>query len=293
MARIRKPEKVPTRTEEKRQPEVVEKKPDVTKSDDLRAVRLTLPSVGKTYGGKSEVLVRPPEFDEVCFLAEMNGVNYEDSLSRLIAAVVLDCPVSPEDMTCGDRVHLYLWIRSQVDPSYTFPTVCSSCTNVDRDYPLQISDIPIKSLPDEYEHPKEIKLPVSGKVLQLRAETGKDKALQVDLVSKGFRELAARCACVVVSVDGRPTNPNLLVDTCKAITKLAPQDGLVISEFLRWVDHGPDFANVPVKCRKCETEYRTVLPFRPEFYFPTSAAFRSLRDAIHGSSVREECVSGD
>jgi hypothetical protein len=276
MVKIRKPNK-------KKEAPVVA----AAESIDLAAISLTLASHGRDYGDwmpEGVVKIRPPLFLEVKYFAQMNPTNYEENITELLKALIASPMIDPLDLTAGDRTHLHLWVRGQVDPFYRIKVMCPFCSHVDEAYDFPIESVPIKEIPEQYSSPFELDLPGSGSKVVLRLETGRDRLKRPELIKMGFSEYHARLAFSVMLIDGKVVDPE---KACQWLVALPPKDGLMISEFAKWSDHGPDFKGCSMKCRKCERNSQMALPFRLDFYQPSVSAARSLGDAVDRRAVRE------
>jgi len=263
---------------------------------DVSTVELRLPSGGVDYGSLCDgtVQVRPPRVKEVEFLADMNPENYDEMLTRMIRSLVVS-PVAldPRAMTIGDRQHLHVWTRAQIDPIYRFEAGCPNpkCGHVNEKFELKIESIPIKSVPDKYATNMKLTLPRSKSVVAVHLETARDRATCESMQDKGFAEWGARRALVITSVDGRQMSAE---EKCEWFRGLGAGDDSFMTEYLKWQVHGPDFANCPFKCGKCGEEGVISMPFRLEFFMPTVQSANTFEQAIRGGDdVEDGGVPGD
>ncbi len=258
----------------------------------LKGVKVGLPSRGIPYQEimkGDEVLIRPPSFGEVKFIAQMNSSSFEEHLTTILSRLLLEPKIDPWLLTNGDRSFLHLWVRAQIDPFYYLQIVCPECSHVDQEYPLSLDSIPLIVLNQDYQGPVELELPVSKKKVVVRLDTGQDEREVQEWEEKGLDKWASRVSSIIVSAEGKALSFKERYDWLDD-PALPPSDGLFIREFLSWCFHGPDYTSCPLKCRKCGEAGSFRLPFRPEFYLPTVQYKGIVRDAVHSFAVRERCV---
>lgn len=267
--------------------------PKASASDDeLRSVTLKLPSECKDYPepARGDFELKPPTVAEVEFLAGMNEDNYDDLVTKMLSRLILKPSiVDSADLTVGDRQYLHLWTRAQIDPVYQFDAICPNpkCKEkVNKNYRLNISDIPLVPTPSEYKASMKLTFPKSKKKVQVRLETGRDRMNCTSLVAAGHAKWSARRSQIILSIDGRPlASPE---EKLTALRSLPAGDDMFMGEYLAWQKHGPNFGDCPFKCNHCGKEARIKMPFRLEFYLPTLHAAAALRAAVGGGVDGED-----
>jgi hypothetical protein len=250
-------------------------------SEDIRGVWVELPSRGFPYDEVKDgkLLVRPPRVMELEVLVEMNEENYEDVLTRVLSSLILKPKIDPETLTTGDRAYLHLWMRLQVDEIYKVTITCPTCAFVNEGYDLQIEkSVPVLSVDDDYKGLTDVELPGGPPVITLAPPRKCDltKAQEIGGV-------AMLGAGAIRMVDGKPVTVD---EAIKWLRNRDMADGIFVSEFCRWVDHGPDFEHCAFTCKKCGKEDKITLPFRPEFFLPTVRVAGTIGERVRSGVVR-------
>ena len=260
-------------------------KPVPVKKELVPGVVLGLPSLGKDYEGEAHenrFHMRAPLVAEVEFFAELTPENYENSLTEILRALIASPQIDPSMLTDGDRTFLYLWVRAQIHPSYHLTVTCRMCGKVHPEYPYQISSIPLKPVPAGYEGPKTLTLPISGEKASFRMRRGADEDAVSVLKEAGVKKFTA-VNCVTLHRVGDETFERDPFAKAEWFRSLAVGDAMHVHELNKWLQHGPEFSACPFVCPTCNRESKFVLPFRPEFFFPTVPFRGVFGDAVDGS----------
>lgn len=270
-----------------KKPEVVPEKPVEPKLEDvMRAVSVTLPSMGKTYGDlipDGVVSIKPPSTNEVEFFVEMNGPGYEKKLTQLLQMLIVEpAGLNPIKLTSGDRTFLHVWTRAQLHDSYVINVVCPACSKFHQSYYYKLADIPVLEIDSDIEKETELELPVCKSKVTLRITTGEDDQAADKLIADGIKKWTAKRSISISKIDGNVVD---YLGAAMWLGKKPGQDSIFVDAFQKKTYHGLDFANAPFTC-ECGTESLIKLPFRPEFYFPSLPFERLVGDAVVSSSLR-------
>lgn len=213
---------------------------------------IDLPSKGKFYSGK--VKVRPVKFEDEKALAsaKSSSINTKDILlSRCVEGV------SPSDMLLIDKLAILIRLRAiSYGQTYTAITICPAC-NEENELNINLLELPINQIPDNFTNPTEITLPITKKKVIVRLPTGADEdhiASQENLLENLWR--------FVMSVEGNPdktvinkflNHPKMPVRDIRAILNaLAPEYGVSLK--------------FKYKCSSCKTISVVDAPIGADFF---------------------------
>jgi len=220
---------------------------------------INLPSKCLIYEGidPSQIKIRAYQGKDEVFLAEINPTNIERKFFQVLNNVLTG--VDPRTLTLGDRLYIIIW---ECINSYTeivkIKTMCSYCLK-EVEVSVDLRELEVISLPDDFKQPYEVKLP-SGKIVHLRLLTIQDEIEIEDFEKNTDSSFLYRYARSVVS------DKNVL-ERMKELEDLSGKDLTVIRAFHEKFYHGPNM-NAKVKCPKCDKEDEVEVPFRLDFVFP-------------------------
>ncbi len=229
---------------------------------------INLPSKCLPYDGvkPEDVMVRAYQGKDEIFLAEINPINLEQKYLQVLKNVLRG--VNPENLTLGDRYYIMVWEYAK---SYSNDLVVKlKCTHCLKDVEaiINLGELNVVSLPDNFKQPCERILPVSGKKVMLRLFTVKDEIEANKYEEHNDDGLLYRCARMMVSNDD-------ILQRIDELKGMAAKDVAAIRAFQHEFDHGPDM-NTTFKCPSCGEVDNIKVPFRFEDIFPDGEALTSI-----------------
>lgn len=241
------------------------------------AIEVTLPSKGKFYDGKipeGKVRLRPITVEEEkLFLATGRRSDIAD---RVLARCIESPLIILSDMLMTDKFYLLLTLRAlSYGQDYAFKLVCPSCST-EFNHTLRLPEgLKLKVADDTDIEPFEVKLPLSGKTLQLRHLRGYDET-EIDNYLKqlpnvntadGDPAYAFRLSRFIVSIDNDVLDTLQKLQFCET---MLGRDSLAMRNAIQTHETGPDLT-LEVNCPSCRRSIRSSLPMTNEF-FPASVS---------------------
>ena len=225
-----------------------------------------LPSLGKLYKTKLEdITLRTLKGRDEKLLAEMNVDNIDKRYSLLLKNVLTG--IDPNELTLGDRAWIILWLRANsFSPIIPVNLVCGTCYQ-DISLDVNITDINVKELDQNYQEPIEVKLSESTVKLRILRIADEIKIAEWEKRLGASEAYMYRWALSIVNDK----------DVQERIIWLENQDSRDIQKIRMFQDdhaHGPELDNVKYVCPKCGSEGVMTLPFRPNFLIPTREEIR-------------------
>jgi len=214
----------------------------------------------RTFKGKDEKLI-----------AEINSENFEKKFVSVLKQVLKG--IDPLELTVGDELHLALWETINSYSKDFFVThECEHCwqkieTTVD------LSKIDVVELKDDFEEPKEIKLPESGDIVKLRLMRVADILKVDEIIKMGKNIWLYRYALSIVDDKG-------IWDKVNYLENMESKDLMHIRAFHDEYMHGPKM-EAQYECPKCGGAGVMPVPFRLEMLLPYGKALgRHIRNAV-------------
>ena len=251
--------------EDKRIVEATDKVSKAAEPIDSRTtsfVPISLPSQCLSYPeiNPEDIKARAYQGSDEEYLCQLNPLNLEKNYLEVMKRVIQG--IDPAKLTVGDRLYFMVWecINSYMD-TIRVKTICGNCFQ-EVEISVNLADLNIIKLPDDYKEPYEISLP-SGKQIRLRLLTVGDE-IEIDRYRKKHGESHNyRYARSIVSDDD-------IVEKLKQMGKISVKDMATIRAFHEKFYHGPDFY-YKYTCPKstCEEVDEVEVPFRLELLFPT------------------------
>lgn len=243
---------------------------------------IPLPSRGKIYPQTSSLFNR-----ETVQIKAMTAQEEDIMLSRalikdgtvltyLMNSCLSDKSINSRDMLVGDRTALMVAIRiTGYGPEYHVDITCPTC-NTKQNTSFDLSNLPLKMLSIEPVAPGvnqfEFVLPVSKKRVTFKFLTGKDEE-EMALIAERRRKampdmlvdntITSRLESSIVSIDG-VTDRHKINTFIKAMPAL---DSRSLRTFMNDNEPGIEM-NGELKCVKCGTENRVLLPLGVSFFWP-------------------------
>lgn len=248
----------------------------------IPSAQVPLPSRGVVYPpesplhGQEFVDIKAMTTQEEDILMSRALIKKGTVINELIRACLLTPGVTVNDLLAGDRNALMVAIRiTGYGPEYVPIVQCPSCEQKS-EYPINLSDLEIKSLDIEPVAPGvnrfAFKLPVSQKVVHFRFLTGKEEeeiAAQVEAKKKkGIavdNVVSTRLLFSVLSVDGNEDRSHI----AKTITYLPARDSLALRRYMETHEPGIDM-HCSFECPNCGHTEVVAVPMGASFFWPSS-----------------------
>ncbi len=234
------------------------------------AQRMLLPSRGIPYGTDGTALIRPMTAREEKVLATASPQTYLDAIDEIISRCLKEPDIPPEELTEGDRSFILYWLRiNSYFPQYRVELTCPKCGE-DFTTVIDLSELPIKMLPEGIREPFEVK--IANQVVGLRFYRGKDEkglySMERDLAKKrgDTRDrYIYRYALAIETIGGERAD----FATAKSfVESLTGKDLARLRGALAKMDHGVVFEQ-RIECPLCGKSSNFRIPITAEFFLPT------------------------
>lgn len=240
---------------------------------DEKYFQIKLPSKGRVYSGVdlAEIKIRTFKGKDEKLVAEISSENFEKKFISVLKQVLVG--IDPLQLTLGDELHLALWetINSYSKDFYT-TYECEHCWQKS-ELTVDLSKIDVTELPDDFGEPKEIKLPESGDIVNLRLLRVADILKVDEIIKMGKNVWLYRYALSLVNDKG-------IWDNVDYLENMSSKDLMHIRAFHDEYMHGPKM-EATYECPKCGGAGVTPVPFRLEMLLPHGTVLsRHIRDAV-------------
>lgn len=217
----------------------------------------------------------PIEMDMIGFEEEkmMFGSNSENVLDRMLDSVIKTegikaselCPQDRHFLLVKERIHSY-------GENYHLTDVCPSCGNME-EYKIDMNDVPVIELPEDFAEPIEGKLPLSGHTIGIKILRNRDNKsinaeinTKVDKLHLSAKDLRYELRKVrsIVTIDGEQPK---LGEREKFIRGLKGRDLAYIDYLMEKTKFG--YSNtVLVTCKSCGHQFEVPFVMSGEFFRP-------------------------
>jgi len=222
-------------------------------------VPIQLPSKCLTYPdvNPEAIRIRPFRGKEEELIAELGIGNPKKKVLEVISSVIQG--VDPNILTSGDVSYILLWegINSYTK-LYPLRLVCESCSQ-SIDVQIDLSNLEVKELPDDFKQPMEISL--SNTKVNLRLLTLKDDIAAYNYLNEFQSVYLYTFALSIVDKNMKT------LDRVRILEEMSTQDLAKIRGFHEKYEHGPNFST-EYKCPKCGEKGRVLIPFRLDSLIP-------------------------
>lgn len=203
------------------------------------------------------------------------GSTNSDALDK----VIRKCVVNPDNLdtsklTPADMSAILIKLRTHTYGSeYTMQGRCPECNKVES-YDINLDELPITYLEDDFKEPIEVTLPVSGDVLSVRLLRNNDYKVvssQAKKIAKKMRinsrelEFIYRMARHILQINGED------VDQSKAqeyVSNMVGKDSAYYSWKLGEVANFGIDTSALVECKDCGEEFELPFEINSEFFRP-------------------------
>lgn len=269
---------------------------------------VVLPSKGRLYGDllpDGRVIVTPFSTKEEKLLATSGGKSAEQLLDYFIRGCVLTASgekwpsnIPPNKMLIVDRLYLLMMIRSvSYGRLYYYEFRCEDCGKRSQGQ-FDIWDRPVEAIPDDFEEPFEVDLPMSGHTLGLRLYRGVDEVAIGKFLKQRNRQVRKaggagnedddyqyRLARHIVTIDENEVDLNAALTLVEE--ELRAPDTLEMKNALDDAAFGMDISVEP-DCTHCNYPNGPMeVPMTGEFFRPRR------RRSSSGADPRGAAVSDD
>ena len=238
----------------------------------------TLPSKGLIYKTpiNPDITLRSMTLAE-----EMRRLQITDEAYRPMSDVIDDCietklPISSYDMCLGDYQFLLHKLRIVTyGPDYKLSVICPNCGGVN-DLTINLDDLKVIELPDDYLDLTEVILPRSNDKIKIKFQTPrmldtiakekKDMKKQYPEL-KGDPTMLLTLQNVIDEVNGRKMSKLALQEYIKNLPMLDIQ--FLIQSAGKLSDCVRIDPTIEFTCKDCEVDGKASFRFTPEFFTPT------------------------
>ena len=248
-----------------------------------------LPSGGRPYGGAlkesdGRIRIRTIKGRDEKLLAELSLDNFEKKFKLLLEGLIEGFDVA--NLTVGDRLHLSVWLSVNSYPEYArrfpFNFTCEQC-GLSSDMEVDLSQMEVIDLPEDYEEPHRIKLQDESSVGVRLFRVQDEMNIATYEKQGGSGGWLYRYAQSIV--DDRFAN---VQEKIQFLDDLDAGDLARIRAFQEEYAHGP-VMETRYECEKCGGEGRVPVPFRLEMLFPYGETLKKH----FGNAVQSPVPTGD
>ena len=246
---------------------------------ERQAFEVDLPSRGLPYPdhptlSTGKVTIHPIRAAEEKILAGMTGAQGRvlDSMNLLLERCLAE-DIKPDDLTTTDWYFLMVRVRIvSYGEEYPFSVRCRNCRET-FEHTVNLTELEMRTLPDDFSEPFELELPMSKETVGLRLLRGSDektifKAHRLGK-SKSPLESASylkRIESMVVTVDGVEFDgKNSIRDKKQWVENLVGLDSGALQSHVSKMDSGYS-GKIPVECSACAYDFSIMLPWESNFF---------------------------
>lgn len=244
---------------------------ETVKDDSIYDVIEELPTDYRLYPEGTVIKARSLMVTEVKMLAGMTEHNANDIVDTILQRTVQGIDIN--DIYTADKLYIMFWLRANTykESGYNVKFECSEC-NTESEYAFELNQLNIKTITDEALEflNKPFTLPNKDKItfslLTVGDEKQNEKFLKDNKTSlMNFdHEIVAICR-MIHTINGEKLGMIAKYEYCT--TKLNPSNYSYLESYLE--DKGAGLEpTINVVCQKCGGASDTMLPFRPDFFFP-------------------------
>lgn len=235
-----------------------------------------LPTKGMLYKNiPGTVSMRGMTTREEKIIFASNGGNVFDKV--LQRCVTEPANLDTDEFIFADELYLMLQLRKiTYGEEYKVVGVCPHC-GAKSTYKINLNDLEVKYLADDFVEPIEVKLPIKGDTLGLKFlrnsdikyidKTARKLSKQFDIPVKEM-EMDVRLARHIVTINGKDVSTEEARSYIDAGNGLSGKDSAYIWSALNKYDFGCDTL-VSVDCDSCDKEFEFNLPISSEFFRPS------------------------
>lgn len=236
-----------------------------------------LPSKGRLYPEdmvpEGKVIIEMMGVQEEKLLAG-SRVSPTRLMTQLLEALIVSPKLDPRQLLLQDRLFLLVKIRILTfGTAYGFKMSCPTCSVSSR-YEVDLADVMVRPLPEDFTEPMEVMLPLSQKKVYLRLLRGVDedavlaegkKLSEKGLAGHGDPTYVPTMARTIDHIEGSDSKD--WAGKLAFCQNLKSRDSLTLQKAIERIDFGIDFKH-ELTCPSCRTEFQGVIPMSEEFFRP-------------------------
>lgn len=253
----------------------------------LEYVDFPLPSQGKVYPSKiHSIKIRPTKTTEEKFLRTIarGSSDFNEKISKYIGLITnfSEIGLDPMELTVPDQLSLLIYSRILSKDTVNYPTevVCSSCGKTSRKN-INLMELKMINLPDDFVEPQEICLPLHDLYLGLRLVRVRDHINVADFhrtmltvnmdLGDAEMDFEGLYASIITSVRKNDEEISLTYsDRRELLQNLDARSFNLISEFQDKYYHGYDL-KVDFDCPNCLTKSNVAFDLDADFFFKVTS----------------------
>jgi len=227
-------------------------------NEKMSWVAVDLPSKGQAYTDLDAVEIRPFSFEEEKSLRSISKVSQgREVIQKIFASCVRGIP--HDALTIPDKNYILFKLR-EISYGNEYPVVfkCTNCTTENR-MRVEIDQIPVNYVPDNYQEPFSFMLPDSQKEAMAVSPRAKDE----DYMATG-EVLTQNLWRFVQSIGGY--KDKIIIK--KFIEATTARDVATIRDTLMKADYGLD-QDVTFDCIECGSGQQGSIPLNEHFFSPS------------------------
>jgi len=227
-------------------------------NEKMAWVPIDLPSKGQAYNEPESVEIRPFSFDEEKHLRSISKVSQgREVIQKIFESCVRGMP--HDVLTIPDKNYILFKLR-EISYGNDYPVVfkCTNCRTENR-MRVEIDQIPIKYVTDDYEEPFAFTLPDSGQEVRAISPRAKDE----DYMATG-EVLTQNLWRFVQSIGGY--KDKIIIK--KFIEATTARDVATLRDTLMKADYGLD-QEVTFDCIECGSGQQGQIPLNEHFFSPS------------------------
>jgi len=236
---------------------------------------VTLPSRARIYDPALNI---PEEFTLRAMTTQEEKILYGSTSEKALDAVIKACIVEPKDINLDhlilpDKHFLMMQLRIHTYGSdYHVSYKCPYCGHAD-EYKIDLEELTVHELPEDFQEPIKFKLPVSGDELAIRLLRGTDLDA-IERKAKRFKRNLSnvtgdityifRMVRYIQAINGEELNEGQIQGY---VEKMHARDAAYFWHQINKIQVGYD-TTVTVDCTGCGEELEFTLPITAEFFRP-------------------------
>jgi hypothetical protein len=223
---------------------------------NTEGIEVELPSRGKFYNlpdPSKSVMVRALNFEDEKIVSEAIDDGRDAQHETLLRCV---SNVKHAELLLIDYLWLFVKIRElSYGKEHITGIACPGCKNK-AEVTINTSDFPMIQLPEDFEDPREIKLPVTGILAKVRLPREKDANYLRD-----SKSILGNLWRFVESFNGNSNNKDLAT----VISKLPVKDAHILLDAIATRDYGL-ITKFNFVCHKCKAKELMEIDLSPDFF---------------------------
>jgi len=217
---------------------------------------------------------RPMKVGEVKMLANMNEETANDIINDILSKAIVGIDI--KDIYASDKMFIMFWLRAKTYPEsgYDVKFECGKCNELS-EFTFELNKLKIKELEElDVEKIKTSYTSPSGKhSFMFKYLTVEDEMATEDFLRKNktsmmsFDDDIINICRMIKTINGEKMGT--IGKYQYLTTEMSVPDYAHLESYVESISVGLE-PTINVKCNKCGVASDTMLPFRPDFFFPTA-----------------------